>query len=81
MSGEENNMIFEKPDTTLGTVKKYIDENLNPKKYNIIDPTRENYVNVSSISEILEELKILELDYYEALSTSSDDDCQIYLIR
>ena len=49
-------------------VKKYIDENLNTKKCNIIDPKRENYINVPSISEILEELKILQLDYYEALS-------------
>ena len=67
ISDEENNMILEKRNTILGTVKKYIDENLNPKKCNITDPSRENYVNVSSISEMLEELKILALNYYEAL--------------
>ena len=77
ISDEEKNMILEKQNTILGTVKKYIDENLNPKKCNITDPRRENYVNVSSISEILEELKILVLNYYEALSISSDDDFKI----
>ena len=54
MSGEEKNMILEKRNTILSTVKKYIDENLNPEKCNIIDPRKEIYVNVSSISEILE---------------------------
>ena len=54
---------------------------MNPKKCNIIDPSRENYVNVPSISEILEEFRILELDYYKALSISSDDDFQIHLKR
>ena len=54
---------------------------MNPKKCNIIDPSSENYVNVPSISEILEELRILELDYYKALSISSDDDFQIHFKR
>ena len=73
--------MLEKRNTILGTVKKHIDDNLNLKKCNIIDLSRENYVNVPSISEILQELKILELDYYEALSISSDDDFQIHLKR
>ena len=50
MYDEEKNMILEKQNTILSTVKKYINENLNPKKCNIIDPRRENYVNVRSIS-------------------------------
>ena len=62
MSDEEKNMILEKRYAILGTVKKYIDENLNTKKCNIIDARRENYVNVPSIRDILEELTILELD-------------------
>ena len=61
MSDEEKNIILEKQNTIFSTVKKFIDENLNPKKCNITDPRREHYVNVPSISEILEELKILEL--------------------
>ena len=44
---EEKNMILEKQTAQF---KKYINENLNPKKRNIIDPSRENYVNVRSIS-------------------------------
>ena len=60
-------------------LKKYIDENLNPKKCNIIDPRKENYVNNPSKNEILEELKILELGYYKASSIWSSDDFQIHL--
>ena len=62
MPDEEKNMILEKRYAILGTVQKYIDENLNTKKCNIIDPRRKNCVNVPSIREILEELKMLELD-------------------
>ena len=74
-------MILEKRNTILGTVKKCIVETLNPKKCNIIDPRRENYVNVPSITEILEELEILKLEFYEALSISNDDDFHIHLKR
>ena len=81
MSNEEKNTVLEKRNTILDTVKKHIDKKMNPEKCNANDPRRENYVNVPSISETLEELKILELDYYEVLSISSDDDFQIYLKR
>ena len=74
-------MILEERNTILGTVKKCIVENLNPKKCNIIDPRRENYVNVPSITEILQELEILKLEFYEALSISNDDDFHIHLKR
>ena len=39
-------------------------------KCNTINPRRDNHVNVPSITEILEELKILGLDYYAALAIS-----------
>ena len=81
MSNEEKDTVLEKRNTILGTVKKYIDKKLNPEKCNTNDPRRENYVNIPSISETLEELKILELDYCEVLSISSDDDFQIHLKR
>ena len=49
-------MILEKKNTILGSVKKYFDQNLNPKRCNIIDPRRENHVNIRSIDGILEKL-------------------------
>ena len=61
----KKSMILEKQNTTFITVRKYIGENLNSKKWNKIDPKRENYVSIKilSISEILEELKIFEKIY------------------
>ena len=79
MSDEEKTWFLR--NEISSSVKKYIDEILNPKKCNLIDPRRESYVNIPSISEILEELKIFELDYYKALSISSDNDFQIHLER
>lgn len=58
-------MILEKKNTILGSVKKYFDKNLNPKRCNIIDPRRENHVNIRSIDGILEKLNILRQYYYE----------------
>ena len=55
-----------KRDNILCSVKKYIGENLNPKKQNIFDPRKENFV-VPTISEILQQLDIAPEDYYNAL--------------
>ena len=64
-------MILEKENAISASFKKYIGKNLNLKKCNIVDPKRENYINISSISKILEELNILEQDYYEVSSISN----------
>ena len=61
--------------------KKAFDENLNPKKQNILTPRKENSVAVLIISEILQQLSITPEDYCNALFISSDNDFQIHLKR
>ena len=65
--------IIDNCQKTLCKVKKFIDEFLNPHK-----PT---YRGNISISEILDELGITEVDYYRALSISPDEDFRIHLRR
>ena len=38
--------------TLLTKVKKYIDDNLNPAKVNVIDSTEENFTHPMSIQEM-----------------------------
>ena len=52
----------------LGKVKDYIDDNLNPSKVNVVDPTKDNFTQPLIIQEILNELEIFEDDYYKSLS-------------
>ena len=70
-----------KRDDILCSAKKYLDENLNPKKQKILDRRKENFVMVPTISEILQQLNITLEDYYNASSISSDNDFQIHLKR
>ena len=65
----------------LKKVKNYIDNFLNPEKVNIIDPRKDNFQEPPSIIEILNQLDILEDDYYKALSISKDDDFELHLKR
>ena len=60
-------------DDTLRQVKSYIDNNLNPTKVNVIDPTKDNFTQPLSIKEVLDELKFSKDDYYRALSISKED--------
>ena len=53
-------------------VNSYIENNLNPAKLNVIDPTKDNFTQPMSVEEILDELKISNVDYYKALSISKD---------
>ena len=59
---------------TLGKVISYIDDNLNPSKVNVVDPTKDNFTQSLNIQEILNELEMSEDDYYKALSISKDED-------
>ena len=54
--------------TLLRQVKNYIDNNLNPAKVSMIDPTKDNFTQLLSVKEILDELEISKEDYYRALS-------------
>ena len=55
-------------------MKSYIDDNLNPTKVNVIDPTKDNSTKRPSVSEIPDELEISKDDYYIVLSISKDED-------
>ena len=62
-------------------IKSYIDNNLNPAKVNVIDPTRDNFTQPLSVREILDELEICKVEYYGALSLSKDKDLELHLKR
>ena len=74
-------MICFKNGNVLSLEKEFIDLNLNPKKVNILDPQKVNYIERKSISKILAELLITEQEYYHALAISADTDFQIHLKR
>ena len=65
--------------TLLKKVKEYIDDNLNPAKLNVIDPTKDNFTQPSSIQEILDELEISKNNYCKSLSVSKDNDLELHL--
>ena len=62
-------------------MKKYIDEELNLAKVNVIDLDKENYKRPLTIDEIPLKLHMSKEDYYHALSISVDDDYELHLIR
>ena len=75
----QKNKILLKRDAVLSRVKTYIDEHLNPKKRNILDPSKENYEQLPEIIDILTGLGMTEIDYYNALQISCDSDFQTHL--
>ena len=68
---QRRNAIFKK-------VKAYIDDELNPSKKNFPDNTKDDYVELKLIGEILAFLEILKQD---ALSISDDNYFQIHYKR
>ena len=60
-------------------VKSYIDNNLNPLKVNVIDPTKDNFTQPLSVQEILDELEISNVEDYRTLSISNDEDFELHL--
>lgn len=81
MSDEERTVIMDKRNDILAKVKEYINSNLNPAKVNFYDSSRDDFVTVKSISEVLQELNIDESEYETALKISDDNDFQIFLKR
>ena len=77
---EKNNILNER-EHILSTVKQYIDNNLDPRKHNILSPLKEDFEETPSIKSILAELGLTENQYYNALSISSDSDFQIHIKR
>ena len=60
-------ILLNERDKVLGNVREYIDNNLNPKKRNILNLLKENYEKVPNIQYILKELNLTEDQYYDAL--------------
>ena len=65
--------------TLLRQVKSYIDNNLNPVRVKVIDPTKDNFTQPLSVKEIIDELEISKDDYNRALSISKDEDVELHL--
>ena len=65
----------------LSKVKDYINTNLNPAKVNFYDSSKDTFVNLKSIFEVLEELGINEVEYESALKISDDQGFQLHLKR
>ena len=61
----------------LNKVKDLIDTNLDSRKVNILEPEKPNFVKPKEISDMLQELNIVETDYHNALSVSTDSDFQV----
>ena len=71
-SNDKKQEILTWGNTFLRPVTSYIDNNLNPKKVNVIDLTKDNCNQLLSVKEILHELEISKDDYYRALPISKD---------
>ena len=73
----ENLTKLQKRNQILNRVKDYIDTNLDRRKVNILEHEKPNFVQPKKISDILQELNIVETDYYNALSVSRESDFQV----
>ena len=51
----------------LSKVKDYINNHLNPAKVNFFDTSKDTFVNLKSVSKVLEETNITEEEYKSAL--------------
>ena len=61
-------LVLRKRNKILDKVRNYINNFLNPSKVNFYDPTRDDFIEVKSVSEVLEELSITEQEYENALN-------------
>ena len=68
ISKDKKQEILTWRNAVLGKVKDYIDDNLNPSKVNVVDPTKDNFTQPLTIQEIVNELEISEDDCYKSLS-------------
>ena len=63
----------------LSKVKDYININLNSAEVNFYDSSKDTFVHLQSISEVLEELDISEVEYENVLKISDDQDFQLHM--
>ena len=79
LTNDEKQELLAWRKTLLKKFIKYIGDNLNPSKINVIDPTKDNFTQPFILKEILDELEISKDDCYKALSVSKDDDFELHL--
>ena len=77
---EKSNILNEREHISL-TVNQYIDNSLDPRKYNIFNLLQQNFEEISSTKNILTELGLTEEQYYNTLLISSDSDLQTDIRR
>ena len=65
----------------LERVKRYIDAELNPRKNNFFDNTRDDFKESMSIYQILQPLEITKFEFEQTLFISEDDSFQIQFKR
>ena len=77
---ENDKLIFlENRKQVLCKLKDYTDFFLNPAKVNFCDRSQDNFVEIKSISEVLNELGVDEFEYERALEISDDNGFQLHL--
>ena len=81
MPGNMKHSVLSKRKDIFSKVKDYINNHLNPAKVNFYDSSKDIFVNLKSVSEILEEINITEEEYKNALQISDDQDFQLHLRR
>ena len=74
-------IILENRKQLLSKVKDYINSYLNPARVNFFDRSQDNFVEVKSILEVLNELGIDEFEYERALGISDGNGFQLHLKR
>ena len=68
LSDEMRNSFLIERERILSKVKEYIDKILDPKKRNILNPTKDDFEKVPEISQILAELNVTDREYDNARS-------------
>ena len=80
MPEEMKVLVLHKRSEILQKVKDYINNFLNPSKFNFFDPSRDDFTEaVKSISEALKELDTGVEEYENALKISDDNSFQLHL--
>ena len=72
-------LVLRKRNKILDKVRDFINNFLNPSKISFYNPTCDDFIEVKSVSEVLEELSITEQEYENALKISDDNSYQLHL--
>ena len=66
-------LVLRKRNEIVDKARGYINNFLNLSKINFYDATRDYFIEVKSVFEVLEELSITEQEYENALKISDDN--------